>query len=308
MKKGVLLLNMGGPDSVTAVKPFLYNLFKDPYIANFGIMQKPLAWLISNLRAGKVKKAYEKIGGGSPLKEITEKQAQALQEALGEKFMVKAGMRYWHPFIEKAVNDFERWGIKKIVALSLYPQFCRATTSSVLNKFKELAEGKFDFTVIDSWCDYPPFVSAWVNKIEEALKKYGDCFILFSAHGIPLSLHKKGDPYVSEVERTVRAIVEKMKLTGWKICYQSRTGPLRWTEPSVEQTIEELAEKGIKKALLVPVSFVSDCIETLYEIDILYRKRAQSVGVELHRVESLNASADFISALKNLVFDSLRRS
>lgn len=305
MKTGILLLNMGGPDSPEAVKPFLYNLFKDPSIANFGIMQKPLAWLISNLRAKKVKKAYEKIGG-SPIRSITEKQAQALQEALGKQFMVKAGMRYWHPFVEEAVAEFERSGIKKIVAVSLYPQFCSATTSSVLNKFKELAEGKFNFTVIDSWCDYPPFVSAWISRIEDSLKKYGDCFILFSAHGIPLSLLKKGDPYVSEIHRTVKAIVEKMKLKDWKICYQSRTGPLRWTEPSVEQTIEKLAREGIKKALVVPVSFVSDCIETLYEIDILYRKKAQSLGIELYRVPSLNASAEFISVLKNLVFDNIR--
>lgn len=308
MKTGILLLNMGGPDSPHAIKPFLYNLFKDSYIVNFGLMQKPVAWLISNLRTHMVKKAYETAGGGSPLKNITAQQVKALQDELGEHFIVKAGMRYWYPFIEEAMAEFERYGIKKIIAVSLYPQFCSATTSSVVSKFKELANGKFDFHVIDSWCDYPPFVSAWVSRIEESFEKYGrDCFTVFSAHGIPLSLYKKGDPYVSEVEATVKAIVEKMKLTEWKICYQSRTGPLRWTQPSVEQTIKEIAEKGIKKVLIVPVSFVSDCMETIYEIDIVYRKKALSSGIELYRVRSLNASADFISVLKNLIFDNLGR-
>jgi len=306
MKTGILLLNMGGPDSPDAVRPFLYNLFKDPYIVNFGVMQKPLAWLISNLRAGRVKKAYKKIGGSSPLKNITEAQAQKLQDALGDGFFVKAGMRYWHPFIEEALTGFEGCGVKKIVALSLYPQFCSATTSSVVNKFKELARGKFDFTVIDSWCNYPDFISAWASQIESSLEKHGrDCLIVFSAHGIPVSLVKKGDPYVSEVKTTVKAIADKMKISHWRLCYQSRTGPIRWTEPSVEQTIEEIAKSGIKKVLIVPISFVSDCIETLYEIDIVYRKKADSLGVELYRVPSLNTSAEFILALKNLVIENL---
>lgn len=305
-KIGVLLLNMGGPDSLSAVRPFLYNLFSDPYIANFGLGQKPLAWLISVVRAEKVKKAYKQIGGKSPLKEITLAQAKALEKALGQEFTVLAGMRYWHPFIEEALDEFKKSHIEKIVAVSLYPQFCAATTSSVIEKFKKLAGEYFKFKIVSSWCDYPPFIDAWVEQIEKSFEKYGsDCFIIFSAHGIPLSLYKKGDPYIREVERTVKAIADKMKLQQFKICYQSRTGPVKWVKPSTEETIKELAENGTKKALIVPVSFVSDHIETLYEIDIVYKKIAQNFGMQLYRVESLNTLPKFIDALKNLVLKSL---
>lgn len=305
-KIGVLLLNMGGPDSLAAVKPFLYNLFTDPHIANFGFMQKLLACLISTIRASKVKKAYEKIGGKSPLKDITNAQAKALEEILGEDFKVLAGMRYWHPFIEEALDEFKKSNIKKIVAVSLYPQFCSATTSSAIEKFKEVAEGYFEFKIINSWCDYPPFIEAWIEQIEKSFEKYGRIFVLFSAHGIPLSLHKKGDPYISEVERTVKAITDKMSLKEFKICYQSRTGPVKWVKPSTEEVIEEIGKRGIKKALIVPVSFVSDHIETLYEIDIVYKKMAEDFGIELYRVDSLNTSSKFIECLKNLVLELLK--
>jgi len=305
-KVGVLLLNMGGPDSLEVVKPFLYNLFSDPYIANFGIMQKPLAWLISSLRADKVKKAYERIGGKSPLKEITIKQAVCLENALGSRFKVLAGMRYWHPFIEDSLDAFKRYEVKKIVVLSLYPQFCTATTLSAVEEFKRLANGIFEFKIIDSWCDYPFFIDVWVQQIDRSFEKYGsDAFVLFSAHGIPYSLYKKGDPYILEVERTVRSIVSKMRLKQWKICYQSRTGPVQWVKPSTGETIETLAKNGIKKTLVVPVSFVSDHIETLYEIDIFYKEKAKILGLDLYRVPSLNTLPEFIEALKNLVLDSL---
>ncbi|HQA04036.1 MAG TPA: ferrochelatase [Thermodesulfovibrio thiophilus] len=305
-KVGVLLLNMGGPDSLEAVKPFLYNLFSDPYIASFGIMQKPMAWLISFLRADKVKKAYERIGGKSPLKEITIDQAVCLENALGSGFKVLAGMSYWYPFIEDGVDEFKNSHIKKVVVLSLYPQFCTATTLSAVERFKKLANGIFEFKIIDSWCDYSFFIDVWIQQIEKSFEKYGsDAFVLFSAHGIPYSLYKKGDPYISEVERTVRAIVSKMRLKQWKICYQSRTGPVQWVKPSTEETIEALAKNGIKKTLVVPVSFVSDHIETLYEIDIVYKEKANILGLDLYRVPSLNTLPEFIEVLKNLVLDSL---
>lgn len=305
-KIGVLLLNMGGPDSLNAVKPFLYNLFSDPYIANFGFIQKPMAWFISTLRAKKVKKAYEKINGKSPLKEITIAQAIALEKALGNNFKVLVGMRYWHPFIEESLNEFKKLDIKKIVAISLYPQFCTATTSSVIEKFKECAKGYFEFKIISSWCDYYLFIDAWIEQINQSFEKYGrDCFVLFSAHSIPLSLYKKGDPYISEVERSVKAITNKMKLQQFKIAYQSRTGPVKWVKPSTEEVIEELAKSGNKKILVVPISFVSDHIETLYEIDIVYKKKANDFGIQLYRVDSLNTSPKFIEALKNLVLETL---
>ena len=305
-KIGVLMINMGGPDSLEAVKPFLFNLFNDPYIANFGILQKPMACLISTLRSKKVIEAYKQIGGKSPLKEITLAQAELLEKSLGEKFSVKVGMNYWHPFIEESLKDFEKEKIKNIIVLSLYPQFCRATTSSAIERFKKFAKFKFNYEIIDSWCDYPLFIEAWEEKISKSFNNFGEGFVLFSAHGIPLSLHKKGDPYISEINRTVNAIVKKMNIKEWSLCFQSRTGPVKWVEPSTEKAIEELVKKNIKTAFIVPISFVSDHIETLYEIDIVYRKLAESKELKLIRVESLNTSQKFIEALKGILLDYLR--
>ncbi|MEN2985242.1 MAG: ferrochelatase [Thermodesulfovibrionaceae bacterium] len=306
-KIGVLLLNMGGPDSLEAVKPFLFNLFSDPYIANFGKFQKFFAFLIANFRAKKVKAAYKKIGGKSPLKEITLSQAKALQESLGENFKVRAAMRYWHPFLNTVINELKKEKIKKLIVIPLYPQFCTATTRSLIEEFKKLADKFFEYKIVESWSDFPPFVDAWIEKIQEAFSKFGnDCFILFSAHGIPESLLKKGDPYIEEVKKTVKAIVEKMKLNkNYKICYQSKVGPIKWVQPSTEKVMTELANREIKKVLIVPISFVSDHIETLYEIDIVFKEKAKNLGIELYRVASLNDSAKFINALKTLVLESI---
>lgn len=300
-KKGVLLLNMGGPDSIEAIKPFLFNLFSDPYIVNLDILQKPLAWFISNLRAKKVKKAYKLIGGKSPIKEITISQALELESILGQDFKVKVGMNYWHPFIDEALHEFERERIKNLIALSLYPQYCHSTSASAIEKFKQFASDRFEYKIISSWYDNPFYIDAWVESITKTLNMYGNGYVLFSAHGIPLSLYKLGDPYISQTEKTVNLIVEKLKLNDWIICYQSRTGPVKWVGPSTEQTIKKLAGEGIKRIFIVPVSFVSDNIETLYEIDFVYSSTAQKLGVQLIRVPSLNTEPKFIEALRHLV-------
>lgn len=306
-KKGVFLLNMGGPDSLDAVKPFLFNLFRDPYIANFGILQKPIAWLISNLRDEKVKKAYSLIGGKSPLKDITLKQASELEKALGSDYVVKVGMNYWYPFINESLKEFENEGIKFIIALSLYPQFCHATTASAIEKFKKLSTGRFDYEIVDSWYENPLYIKAWSENIEDTINRYGDGLILFSAHGIPVSLYEKGDPYVKEIEETANLIAKEMNLSKWELSYQSRTGPVKWIGPSTEEKINELAKKGIRKIYIVPISFVSDHIETLYEIDIIYNKMAADNGIELIRVPSLNTNPKFIEALKSLVLTQTER-
>lgn len=302
-KRGVILLNMGGPDSIEAVKPFLFNLFSDPYIVNLGFFQKLFAKFISNVRSKKVERAYKLIGGKSPLRDITELQARLLEESLEGALSVKVGMNYWHPFVEESLRDFEKEGIRNIFALSLYPQYCRATSGSVIERFREAAESRFEYKIIESWCDHPLFIESWCEKIIESFSKYGEGFVLFSAHGIPLSLHKKGDPYVSEVMRTVKGIVERLNLKDWRVSYQSRTGPVKWVEPSTEETLKELAKEGVKRLHIVPISFVSDHIETLYEIDIVYREFAQSLGINLFRVPSLNGSLKFIEALKALILE-----
>lgn len=306
-KVGVLLLNMGGPDSIEAVKPFLFNLFSDSYLVNFGKLQKIFAFLVSNLRAKKVKNAYKKIGGKSPIKDITLSQAKALEKKLGEDFKVFAAMRYWHPFLRDVVDELKNERIKKLIVIPLYPQFCKATTGSVIEAFKQIANSHFNYRIIKSWCDFPPFIEAWVENIEKAFRKFGkDCFVLFSAHGIPESLVRSGDPYVEEVKKTVKAIVDKTGLKNYKVSYQSRTGPTKWVSPYTERVIEELSKEKIKKVLIVPISFVSDHIETLYEIDIVYKEKAKSIGVNLYRVDSLNDSEKFIEALKALVLNNLK--
>ncbi len=306
-KKGILLLNMGGPDSLDAVKPFLFNLFQDPYIANFGILQKPLAWLISNLRDEKVKRAYRLIGGKSPLKDITLKQASELEKALGSDYRVKVGMNYWHPFIEESLKEFENEGINYIVGLSLYPQYCHATSASAIEKFKKSAKERFNYKIIGSWYDNPLYIAAWTENIKSTIEKYGKGMILFSAHGIPVSLYEKGDPYIKETEETVKIIAKEINLSEWELSYQSRTGPVKWVRPSTEEKIKEFAKRGIKKIFIVPISFVSDHIETLYEIDIIYKKMAADVGIELIRVPSLNTNPKFIEALKSLVLSQTER-
>lgn len=304
-KIGVVLLNMGGPDSIDAVKPFLFNIFSDPYIANFGIFQRPLAYLISRLRSSKVKRAYELIGGRSPLRELSELQAKLLEQSLGEEFSVKVAMNYWHPTVEESLRELERNGIRNIIALSLYPQYCRATSGSVIEKFKRCANNRFEYKVVDSWCDHPLFIESWCERIGESFFRHGPGFVLFSAHGIPVSLHKKGDPYISEVMRTVKCIVDRLQLKEWALSYQSRAGPVKWIGPSTEESLRDLAKKGIKKVHIVPVSFVSDHIETLYEIDIIYSELAKSLGLDLKRVPSLNDSRKFIEALRAIVLEKV---
>ncbi|HEC96934.1 MAG TPA: ferrochelatase [Nitrospirae bacterium] len=312
-KTGVILLNLGGPDNPGAVRPFLYNLFSDRDIIPFGpaFMQKPLAWLISGLRAKRTKEAYAQIGGASPILRITGQQADALREALMDEgdFSVYVGMRYWHPFIEESVKQACRNGIRRLIGLSLYPHYSRATTGSTREKF-DRAAGEFGLAsaFISSWYDHPLYIDALVETIKERLKGYetDGVHLLFSAHSLPVSFIEEGDPYVDEIKGTVEAIIRRLRtempvVPPYHISYQSRSGPVKWLGPSTDEVIIELSGKGVRRIVVVPVSFVSDHIETLYEIDILYRGLAEKNGTELRRVESLNTRPLFISALKDLV-------
>ncbi|NOZ25593.1 MAG: ferrochelatase [Nitrospirae bacterium] len=312
-KTGVVLLNLGGPDTLGAVRPFLYNLFSDRGIIPLGpaFMQRPLAWLISVLRAKKARDAYARIGGGSPLLRITRQQADALMEALNEEgdFRVYVGMRYWHPFIEDAVGQALKDGVRRLVGLSLYPHYSRATTGSTRERFDDaVVRAGIESVFVDSWYDHPLYVDALAGTIEEGLSGYdGDgVHLLFSAHSLPVSFIDDGDPYVDEIRGTVEAVVGRLRAKAgisipYHIGYQSRSGPVKWLEPSTEDVIVELAGKGVGSILVVPVSFVSDHVETLYEIDILYRGLAEQHGTDLRRVPSLNTRPLFISALKDLV-------
>jgi ferrochelatase len=313
---GILLLNLGGPDSLDAVRPFLYNLFSDRDIIRLGppFMQKPLAALISALRSGKTREAYAKIGGKSPILDITTAQARALEETLraasqGQTASARSmsatkvyvGMRYWHPLTEDTVARMHREGVTRVLCLSLYPHYSIATTGSSVARFEEVAKRyPIEHHTVTSWFDHPLYIKALVEHIEEGIASFPEKpAVLFSAHSLPKKFIDEGDPYVRETEGTIDAILKRLDLE-WYLSYQSKTGPVKWLEPTTEHMLHRLSEQGVKRLLVVPISFVSDHIETLYEIDILYRDLARSLGIDLRRARSLNTSATFIEALADM--------
>ena len=329
---GVLLLNLGGPDSLRAVKPFLFNLFSDREIIRLGpsFLQKPIAYLISSLRAKKTEEAYALIGGKSPISDITFAQAEALESVLNkvndsrisdipEGLTVSVAMRYWHPLIEEMVPELYARGIRRLIVLSLYPQYSVATTGSSLNKLRAVtAKYGIEIFSILSWFDHPLYIDALVHSIQEGLEVFGntlsgagdrasDLHVLFSAHSLPVKFIEEGDPYVDQIQGTIDAIVKKIDIR-WSLSYQSKSGPVQWLGPSTDKMIEELAARGMRNVLAVPISFVSDHIETLYEIDILYKGMAEKLGMRLERVKSLNTSPLFVSALKEIVIQGMKEA
>jgi protoporphyrin/coproporphyrin ferrochelatase len=323
-KTGVLLLNLGGPDSLQAVKPFLFNLFSDRDIIRLGPapLQKPIAFLISLFRSGKTKKAYSLIGGKSPISEITSAQAKALEQALGllpptpgfRSPGVSVAMRYWHPLIEDVIPDLHAAGIRRLIVLSLYPQYSVATTGSSLNRLGDYTSkyGIETFNIL-SWFDHPLYIDAIVQSIRDGLQAFGSeegahkIRVLFSAHSLPVKFITEGDPYEVQIKGTIDEVIKKIDID-WSLSYQSKSGPVEWLGPSTDEMIEHLAAEGVKNLLVVPISFVSDHIETLYEIDILYRDMARGLGIRLERVNSLNTSPLFISALLGIVCKGMKEA
>ena len=318
---GVLLLNLGGPDQLDDVRPFLFNLFSDPEIIRlpFTWLQKPLAWLISTSRAQKSQENYKTIGGGSPLRRITEEQAQALQEVLrrkGEDAHVYIGMRYWHPFTEEAITRIQRDGIDRLVILPLYPQFSISTSGSSFRLLERLWQedpslSKIDYTVIPSWYKRPGYLQAMAQLIAQQLDQFSDpnkVHIFFSAHGVPVSyVEEAGDPYQQEIEECTALIMQTLNRPNpYTLAYQSRVGPVEWLKPYTEEAIPELAAQGVEDLLVVPISFVSEHIETLQEIDIEYRELAEESGIHnFQRVPALNTHPVFIDDLADLVVSAL---
>ncbi|MCL4457427.1 MAG: ferrochelatase [Nitrospirae bacterium] len=299
---------MGGPDSLDAVKPFLQNLFSDRDIIRLGpsFLQKTIASIIINKRLKSVMEAYSLIGGKSPLTDITAAQAKALEKLLPH-VKVYVGMRYWHPFIESAVDHALKDGADRILGLSLYPHYSIATTGSSIKKFEEIIKKyHVDHFCVTSWFNHPLYINALVEKIQHGLRAFDKKpVVLFSAHSLPKKFIDKGDPYVNEINGTIQAITKKLDIE-WRLSYQSKTGPVKWLEPTTEHMLHELADEGVKDLLVVPISFVSDHIETLYEIDMLYKDIAQDLGINLKRVESLNTSPKFIEALKDIVITNVK--
>ena len=323
---GIILLNLGGPDSLESIGPFLYNLFSDRDIIRLGpsFLQKPIASFISKTRSKKTMAMYAMIGGKSPILEITTAQARELEKLLNQRLETSAnspihqftdspivrvylGMRYWHPFIGDTLDKMQRDGVEKILALGLYPHYSIATTGSSERIFKEAAEKRhMEYFCAPSWFNHPVYIDALVEKIREKMKDFQNKpVVLFSAHSLPQKFIDEGDPYANEIRGTIEAVLKKIDIQ-WHLSYQSKSGPVKWLAPSTEHKLEELAGKGVKDLLVVPISFVSDHIETLYEIDILYKNMAQKLGINLKRAESLNTSPKFIEALKDIVITNMK--
>lgn len=323
---GVLLLNLGGPDTLEDVQPFLFNLFADPDIIRlprlFRFLQRPLATFISTLRAPKSAEGYAAIGGGSPLRQITNEQAEALKAALQSKDVpakVYVGMRYWHPFTEEAISQIKEDGITRLVVLPLYPQFSISTSGSSLRLLESIFRQdeylvNMQHTVIPSWYNRNGYVQSMATLIEKELAKFEkpeEVNIFFSAHGVPVAyVEEAGDPYKAEMEECVQIIMAEVKSRGIRcphtLAYQSRVGPVEWLKPYTDVTIRELGKSGVKSLLAVPVSFVSEHIETLEEIDMEYRELALESGIRnWGRVPALGVEPDFIADLADAIIEAL---
>jgi protoporphyrin/coproporphyrin ferrochelatase len=322
---GVVLLNMGGPDSQDAVEPFLFNLFNDNDIiplplGGLWLGQRLLARAISSRRARHVRGYYQLIGGRSPIAEITRAQADALERRLGAvspgAFKCYVAMRYWHPFTDEALDQMQRDGVGRVVALTLYPHYTTATTgSSLFELYRRLAArkppglGAVEVTSIDRFFDDPAYLDALAEQVRAGLAQFAEGeppLILFSAHGLPVSFIHKGDPYVEHLYATIAGVTARLaaasgRVPAWRLSFQSRAGRARWLEPATDEALRTLAREGRRDVLIVPISFVSDHIETLYEIDLLFGGEARKLGLNMKRAPSLNASPRFIDALAGLV-------
>jgi protoporphyrin/coproporphyrin ferrochelatase len=309
-KTAVLLLQMGGPDSIAAVEPFLLNLFTDRDIIKIGpgFLQPFIARRIVKKRAPKVQAHYQEIGGKSPIRELTDAQGTGLQELLGEGYRSFVAMRYSRPSTLEALAAIKREGISKVVALSLYPHYSRATTGSSINELNRVLKQsgvQFEMKWVDRFYNHPLYIQALAEKVSEGLASFPDpkeAEIVFSAHSLPQSFIDEGDPYLAHIQETVRLVMERVGEASYQLSFQSKAGPVKWLEPSTEDMLQSLAAKGCKNLLMVPLSFVSDHIETLHEIDIQYAEEAKGLGIERFlRSESLNTSPLFLECLADLV-------
>jgi len=322
---GIVLFQLGGPDSLEAVEPFLLNLFLDPDIiplGPLGLLRRPIAKLISSRRSVPVAGKYAEIGRRSPIGTLTERQRVRLVEAVSpyiEPVAVTA-MRYWRPMTSEAVALLGKAGaLDEIVLLPLYPQYSYATTLSSLKEWRRVADqaewkkpaGKPPERAINNFHDHPLYIQALVQRIGSVLRQFADSskiHLVFSAHGLPMSLVERGDPYPKQIEETVRLACElgKKNYPGWPkthlLCYQSRVGPAKWLQPPLTGTIDRLGQEGVKEMLVVPISFVTEHIETLHEINIEAREQAEKLGIEKFRMmPAVGDSPLFIAALADLV-------
>lgn len=321
---GVVLMNLGGPNKIADVEPFLYNLFMDPAIIDIpfsGILRHWLSKFISTRRSKKVGKDYECIGGRSPINKLTREQAKELESTLnqlfgdpaGVRFRVYVAMRYWHPTSEEAVQQMQKDKVDKVVLLPLYPHYSKTTTGSsllywwMLEQSNEIA--KWPTTYVFEYAAHPKYIQAISTRIDEAMERFpldirNKVQLVFSAHGTPLrDMKKRRDPYCCLIHATVEQVMNFRNYDlSFHVSFQSKVGPAEWLTPSTPDKLKELAENGYKAVLVVPVAFVTDHIETAFELDILIQKQAHDFGIQHYEVSGgLNTHPLFIEALAETV-------
>ena len=314
MKKAVILFNLGGPDKLENVEPFLFNLFNDPAILNLpGIIRFPLAKFIANRRAPVAKKIYEELGGSSPILKLTINQSEELEKKLNQnnsldEYKCFIVMRCWHPRAEKVVNEVRSFNPEEIILLPLYPQFSASTSASSIQEWENICKINNYKIKTSTICCYPTdknFIKAHAVEINKKINGINNYKLIFSAHGLPEKNIKKGDPYQWQVERTVNEIVKYLNIQNldWILSYQSRVGPLKWIGPSTDNVIIKNSKLG-KQLIIVPVAFVSEHSETLVELDIEYKKLALDNGcIKYIRVPALGVNDTFIESLSNLIIN-----
>lgn len=320
MKTGVLLFNLGGPETLSDVKPFLYRLFSDPEIIHvkWAPARKAIAYTIATLRRKTSEGYYRQIGGGSPLRRLTEEQARALATEFnrrGKAVKTFVGMCTWHPFMGEAVAEIEKEDLDELVVLPLFPHYSVTTTGSGFSILHDLIDKRPAFQKLKlhwvrQWPDEPVYIESFVQAIRRELGKFtnpGKVHLLFSAHSIPESYVRHGDPYLDQTKITVDRIMDGLgRHNPYQLSFQSKIGPVKWLEPFTNDVIMKLGREGIDDVLVVPISFVSEHIETLYELDILYKKVAAEAGVaDFKRVPALNSDPAFIRALADIVEGAL---
>jgi len=315
---GVVLFQLGGPDTLDAIQPFLYNLFCDPDIIDFPfarIGRKPLAKLISATRARKVQHHYSTLGGGSPIRRHTERQAQALERELrsrGVDAHCFVAMRYWHPFTREAIAQLRAADCDEVVLLPMYPQYSSTTTGSSLNEWNRHFRAEMRVHCVETFYRHTMYLDSVVEKVNQALSRFPKPErpqIVFSAHSIPISVVERGDPYPRQIEETVALVMQRGAWSNaHRLCYQSKVGASRWLQPSLRHCLRELASNKVREVCVVPIAFVSDHVETLGEIDHEARHLAQQLGfTQFEMSPGLNDSPSFIQALGQIVEDALEQ-
>ncbi len=319
--RAIVLLQLGGPDSLEAVQPFLYNLFVDPDIIDFPgafLFRKALARFISTKRTPKVQALYKNIGGKSPILEETRQQADGLKKFLlknGQDVPVEIAMRYWHPFSEETLKKIVAAGVREVVLLPLYPHYSRATTGSSVRKWKRVVNQvnaeNIVTKIIEPYFDHPLYIRSLVERVEQSIQKVpseqrSKVHLVFSAHGTPMKLVREGDPYSKQIRRTYELVVERGNFgLPHHLCYQSKVGPQKWLEPSLTDMIKSLGIQGVTHVIVNPIAFVTDHIETLSEINIEAREQAGELGIcYFDMTAPLTTSETFIECLGELVLNS----